>query len=378
MYHHRRSTSRAAPSCGAWARRSRCRSSTRWCRPGRAYAKAAAAARARRGSSCDRDGARRRPAARRSASQKNLWAPAATGRDFDLIAEQPVVARAVPQVPDDRQQHRRAHGRSVRAAGDRRRPLPLERGVPHAVAPEADAGLRRLRRHVARSALRADTSGRTRRFRRCSSASRTSIRPAAAPTTTPASTPTRSAGRRRREPLPMIRDPRVAFDQLFGAGSNAGGARRAPPRRPEHPRLDHRRSRRSSSASSAPADRARLDKYLDDIREIERRIQAVEARNTSGEARELPEAPVGVPDSFDEHMKLMFDLQVLAFAVRHDARLLVQDGPRRVEPRVSGERRERPASIPASHHGEREDRHSSTSTRSTATTSACCRTSSTS
>jgi hypothetical protein len=39
----------------------------------------------------------------------------------------------------------------------------------------------------------------------------------------------------------------------------------------------------------------------------------VEARNTSGEERELPEAPAGVPDSFTEHMKLMFDLQVLAF-----------------------------------------------------------------
>ena len=83
-------------------------------------------------------------------------------------------------------------------AGDRRRSLPLERGVPDAVAPEADAGLRRLRRHVARSDLRAADTARTRRFRRCSCASRTSTRPAAAPTATPAPTPTRSAGRRRR------------------------------------------------------------------------------------------------------------------------------------------------------------------------------------
>ena len=76
------------------------------------------------------------------------------------------------------------------------------------------------------------------------------------------------------------------------------------------------------------------------MREIERRIQRVEAHNTSGEPRELPEAPVGVPDSFDEHVKLMFDLQALAFAVRHHARLLVQDGPRRLEPRLPGERRQ--------------------------------------
>ena len=63
-------------------------------------------------------------------------------------------ARGVPRLPDDRQQHRRADRRGVRAAGDRRRPLPLERGVPDAVAPEADQRLGPLGRDVARSALR--------------------------------------------------------------------------------------------------------------------------------------------------------------------------------------------------------------------------------
>jgi hypothetical protein len=58
-----------------------------------------------------------------------------------------------------------------------------------------------------------------------------------------------------------------------------------------------------------------MDRYLDDVREVERRIQKVEARNMSGEGRELPGAPAGVPDSFDEHVKLMFDLQALAFQV---------------------------------------------------------------
>ena len=89
------------------------------------------------------------------------------------------------------------NGRGVHRAGDRRRPLPLERGVPDPVASEADARLRHLGRHLARSALREERSGRPRRCRRCSSASRTSTRPAAAPTTTRAPTPTRSAGRRR-------------------------------------------------------------------------------------------------------------------------------------------------------------------------------------
>jgi hypothetical protein len=50
------------------------------------------------------------------------------------------------------------------------------------------------------------------------------------------------------------------------------------------------------------------------VREIERRIQNIEAFNRSGEHRELPNAPMGVPDSFDEHVKLMFDLQAVALA----------------------------------------------------------------
>ncbi len=62
-----------------------------------------------------------------------------------------------------------------------------------------------------------------------------------------------------------------------------------------------------------PSDTKRLSDYLDDVREIERRIQKIEKYNASGEARALPQAPVGVPDSFEEHVKLMFDLQVLAF-----------------------------------------------------------------
>ena len=62
-----------------------------------------------------------------------------------------------------------------------------------------------------------------------------------------------------------------------------------------------------------PEDRVRMDRYLENVREIERRIQGIEARNTSGEQREIPDAPPGVPDSVDEHIKLMLDLQVLGF-----------------------------------------------------------------
>ena len=134
------------------------------------------------------------------------------------------------------------------------------------------------------------------------------------------------------EPLPMIRDPRAVFDQLFGVGATPPSARSAAADRPAASSTGSAakcralqqgpRRRRSRSAS--------ID-YLDDVREIERRIQKIEAQNSSGEVRELPDAPIGVPDSFDEHVKLMFDLQVLAFASDIDARVLVQDGPRRLE-----------------------------------------------
>ena len=87
--------------------------------------------------------------------QKNMWSPAAVGPNFDLVADQPHPARAVARLRHHRQQHRRAERRSVRDAGNRRRSLPLERGVPDAGASATDEGLERLGRHVARSALRA-------------------------------------------------------------------------------------------------------------------------------------------------------------------------------------------------------------------------------
>src|SRR6266511_5820009 len=114
------------------------------------------------------------------------------------------------------------------------------------------------------------------------------------------------------DPLPMIRDPRMAFDQLFGAGGSA--KERTSRLRATSSVLDYITGQVADLNSRLePSDRQRMERYLDDIREIERRIQKVEARNTTGEARELPEAPAGVPDSFDEHVKLMFDLQALAF-----------------------------------------------------------------
>ncbi len=115
------------------------------------------------------------------------------------------------------------------------------------------------------------------------------------------------------QPLPMIQDPRAVFEQLFGLGATS--EERSRRRQEDRSILDTITAAVDRMKQDlGRADRARLTDYLDDVREIERRIQKVEAYNSSGEERALPNSPVGVPDSFDEHVKLMFDLQALAFA----------------------------------------------------------------
>jgi len=154
-------------------------------------------------------------------------------------------------------------------------------------------------------------------------------------------------------PLPMIRDPRVAFDQLFGAGGSA--AERDARRRSNRSVLDFISGRVADlNRVLGPTDRQRMERYLDNIREIERRIQAVEAYNMSGEVRELPEAPAGVPDSFREHVELMFDLQALAFAsdtTRVFSFKMGRDSSARVFPESGVDR----PFHPCSHHGENPD-----------------------
>ena len=154
------------------------------------------------------------------------------------------------------------------------------------------------------------------------------------------------------EPLPVIRDPRVAFEQLFGAGGTA--EERARRRRTSASILDDVTGRISQlQRELGPNDRERLDRYLQNVRELERRIQMVETQNSSGEARELPEAPAGVPDSFEEHMRLMFDLQALAFAsdtTRVFSFKMGRDSSARVFPESGTDR----PFHPASHHGGRE------------------------
>lgn len=151
------------------------------------------------------------------------------------------------------------------------------------------------------------------------------------------------------EPLPVIRDPRVAFDLLFGAGGTA--EERAARRATNRSILDYISGRVAQlQRELGPSDRERLERYLDNVREIERRIQKVEAYNTSGQVRELPEAPAGVPDSFEEHVKLMFDLQALAFEsdmTRVFSFKMGRDSSARVYPDSGSDK----PFHPASHHG---------------------------
>jgi hypothetical protein len=156
------------------------------------------------------------------------------------------------------------------------------------------------------------------------------------------------------EPLPMIRDPRVAFDMLFGAGGTPA-ARQA--------RTDTRKNILdwinaevvSLRKTLGPTDRARLDRYLQNVEEIERRIKAVEARNTSGEPRALPAAPAGVPDSYAEHVRLMFDVQVLALEADLTRVISFKTG-RDADSRVFAESGSSQPFHPASHHGGTEAR----------------------
>jgi hypothetical protein len=156
------------------------------------------------------------------------------------------------------------------------------------------------------------------------------------------------------QPLPMVRDPRAAFDQLFGLGATP--EQRAAQRKADRSILDWAADEFARlKPRLIPSDRARLDDYLDDIREIERRLQTIEARNSSGEVRDLPDAPAGVPDDYEEHMKLMFDLQAIAFAsdiTRVFAFKTGRDASGRAYPKSGVST----GFHPASHHGGREDR----------------------
>src|SRR6185503_13521091 len=111
-------------------------------------------------------------------------------------------------------------------------------------------------------------------------------------------------------PLPMETNPRTAFERIFGDAGTAEERQAA---------IQRQRSILDSISEETgnlqrglgTRDRARLNDYLDNIREIERRIQQIERRSTSDVG--TLNAPAGVPESFDDHVELMFDLVLAAY-----------------------------------------------------------------
>jgi hypothetical protein len=111
-------------------------------------------------------------------------------------------------------------------------------------------------------------------------------------------------------PLPMESNPQVVFERLFGDGTTS--AQRLRRKEQDKSILDSVTQKIARLQNRVdPGDRTRLDEYLDNVREIERRIE--KAAQQSSNNPDVPTAPVGIPDSFEEHIKLMFDLQVLAY-----------------------------------------------------------------
>jgi hypothetical protein len=111
-------------------------------------------------------------------------------------------------------------------------------------------------------------------------------------------------------PLPMENNPQVVFERLFGDGSTA--EERSARRQQAQSLLDSVLEDAASLKRTLPAgDRLRVDRYLEDTREVERRIALAGQQIPDG--LKLPPKPSGVPDDFETHVKLMFDLLTLAW-----------------------------------------------------------------
>jgi len=153
-------------------------------------------------------------------------------------------------------------------------------------------------------------------------------------------------------PLPMELNPQLVFERMFGDGGTA--AERAARRQDDRSILDSLVGSLSRlKIGLDPADRLRLDEYSEDVREIERRLQ-IAAKATATAPPDFF-VPVGVPESFDEHIKLHFDL--LALALRADiTRVATMLYARDLTTRSYPESGVTVAFHAGSHHGEHEKR----------------------
>ncbi len=113
-------------------------------------------------------------------------------------------------------------------------------------------------------------------------------------------------------PLPTQSSPRLVFEQLFGDGGSA--EQQVAAARTKNSILDSAIDEMAKlRAKLGPSDRSTVSDYLDVLREVERRIQQTEAKNAESPLPEYDRPGIGVPERFDDHTKLMFDLQCLAF-----------------------------------------------------------------
>jgi hypothetical protein len=113
-------------------------------------------------------------------------------------------------------------------------------------------------------------------------------------------------------PLPMQHNPRAVFERLFGDAGSTDTRTRLSRIRQQRSVLDSVRQEIDSlSRELGAGDRGKLTEYLDSVRDVERRIERAESQS----GRELPvlDRPAGAPVSYEEHVKLMFDLEVLAY-----------------------------------------------------------------
>jgi hypothetical protein len=150
-------------------------------------------------------------------------------------------------------------------------------------------------------------------------------------------------------PLPMENDPRALFERLFGDSDNTTAAVRLARMREQRSILDSLLNRvKGLQRELGTGDNAKLDQYLDAVRDIEQRIQRAEAQSD----RELPvmDRPAGAPSAYDEHARLMFDLQTIAF--QSDlTRVITFMMSREASPRPYPEIGVRDAGHALSHHG---------------------------
>jgi hypothetical protein len=135
-------------------------------------------------------------------------------------------------------------------------------------------------------------------------------------------------------PLPMEINPRIVFERLFGRPGTS--AQRVERMAKERSILDSvKQDVADLSTSLGPRDRNRLDAYLENVREIERRIQRAEKQATTEIA--VPDAPIGIPESFEEHAMLQFDLIALAYeadVTRVFTYMISRDASQRVYPNL--------------------------------------------